>query len=291
MNDIKSSEDLNKILASFVPEKPDEDYYSFLKGQLTDNMAYLPEFHSIIALLGNVFGLPDGKDKPVIERFAYFKEKITPVLGTDRGIVFDLVQARYYSELIGENKFYTDAEKQEIRAAFQDKPVYAEALMTENEVLMVENKKNEALIAANKENKESILNDLPQTTQEKLFDAILANYKGKVVLVDFWATWCAPCMVAMQSILPMKGEMKGKDVVFLYLTGETSPFTDFVRTYPTITGEHYRVSDAQWSYWMKTFEIPGIPTYMIYDRQGKRISRHLGFPGVDAIKKDIEKGL
>jgi thiol:disulfide interchange protein len=42
---------------------------------------------------------------------------------------------------------------------------------------------------------------------------------------------------------------------------------------------------------MKTFEIPGIPTYMVYDRQGKQLARYLGFPGVDEIRKTIEKGL
>ena len=85
-----------------------------------------------------------------------------------------------------------------------------------------------------------------------MFDAILANYKGKVVLVDFWATWCGPCMAAMKEMKPLKDEIKGKDVVFLYLTGETSPLVNFTQTYPTVAGEHYRVSDAQWGYWGKT---------------------------------------
>ena len=175
-------------------------------------------------------------------------------------------------------------EKQEIREVVKNSPIYVQALTTESDKL-------EPLMDVDKENKESLLNDLPQTSQEKMFDAIIANYQGKVVLVDFWATWCRPCMVAMKSILPMKEEMKGKDVVFLYLTGETSPLDNFTKTYPTITGEHYRVSDAQWRYWMNTFDIPGIPTYMVYDRQGSQLSRHLGFPGVDTIKKTIEKGL
>jgi len=89
----------------------------------------------------------------------------------------------------------------------------------------------------------------------------------------------------------MKEEMKGKDVVFLYLTGETSPLSTFTRMYPSISGEHYRVSEAQWQYWYKTYGIQGIPTYMIYDRNGKQLARHLGFPGVDVMKRDIEKGL
>ena len=280
-NNIKR-EDMATV--AFKAEKPDDDYYSFLKGQLTDNMSYLPNFAYISSFLTDLFGLPNGNDQPAKEQFAYFKEKITPVLGADKGVLFDLAQIKYYSAQLNDLKFYSNAEKQEIRDAFKDKPVYAEALIAEND-------KMQTLLAANRDNKESILNELPQVSQEKMLDAILAHYRGKVVLVDFWATWCGPCMVAMKSILPMKEEMKGKDVVFLYLTGETSPLGTFTQTYPTIAGEHYRVSDAQWRYWMKTFDIQGIPTYMIYDRQGKQISKHLGFPGVETIQKNIEKAL
>ena len=269
---------------AFEPEKPGDDYYSFLKGEVTDNMAYLPNFYSLARNLSDLFGLPDGKDKPAKERFACFKEKITPVIGTDKGLLFDLVKAQYYGTLIEDMKFFNDTDKQEIREAFKDNPVFAEVLITESDKL-------EALVAANRENKESILNDPPQVSREDMFDAILANYKGKVVLVDFWATWCGPCMAAMKTILPIKEEMKGKDVVFLYLTGETSPFAAFTETYPTISGEHYRVSDKQWAYWMNIFEIPGIPTYMIYDRQGNQLLKHVAFPGIDVIRQTIEKGL
>ena len=283
VNNIKR-EDRDKV--TFKAEKPDAAYYSFLKNGLNDNMSFLPMYSYLIETLGriDVFNLPDGKNKPAQERFAYFKEKFVPALGADNGIMFDLVKARYYGSQLADMKFYTDTEKQELQDVFKDNPAYAETLIAESD-------KMEALIAASKDNKECVVHDPPNVSQEKMFDAILANYKGKVVLVDFWATWCGPCMMAMKAIKPLKDEMKGKDVVFLYLTGETSPLNTWLKTYPTISGEHYRVNEKQWGYWYKTYGIQGIPTYMVYDRQGKQLARYTGFPGVDAVKKDIEKGL
>ena len=284
VNNIKR-EDRDKV--TFKPPKPDAAYYSFLKDLLIDdNMSYHPSFSNLIKLICQVdhFNLPGGANQPPKERFAYFKNAFASVMGTDQGMLFDLIQARFYGQKLSDMKVFTDAEKQELRDVFSKKPVYAEALIAEND-------KTVALIAANKENKDCVAHETPTVPQEKVFDAIIAKYKGKVVMVDFWATWCGPCMVAMKSIDPLKEEMKGKDVVWLYLTGETSPLNAWTRTYPTISGEHYRVSDAQWGYWGKIFEMQGIPTYMVIDKEGKQIAKYTGFPGVEVVKKDIEKGL
>ena len=282
-NNITTREEREKV--TFKAEKPDENYYSFLNGALSDDMSYLPSYLFMTELLASnvdvhIFELPDGKDKPVKERFAYFKEKFTSVTGIDKGIIFDLIQAQLYGKQISDMKFFTDAEQQEINDAFKDNPAIAERLISENEKMVV-------LIAANKANTESVAHETPEVSMEKMFDAIVANYRGKVVVVDFWATWCGPCMNAMKAIKPLKEEMTGKDVVWLYLTGETSPLSAWMKTYPTISGEHYRVSEAQWRFWYKTYGIEGIPTYMIFDRNGKQLAKYTGFPGVEQMKEDI----
>ena len=277
-------EDMDKV--TFKAEKPGAEYYSFLKGELNDNMSYFSSFLNLTRFLvsSDLFNYSREGDKPANERFAYFREKFALVAGTDKGLLFDVIQAQLYAQQLNDMKFFTEAEKQELLNVFKDKPAYAETLIAQNDKLL-------ALIAANRENKECVAHEPPNVSQEKMFDVILSKYQGKVVMVDFWATWCGPCMQAMKTIKPLKDEMKEKDIVWLYLTGETSPLNTWMLTYPTISGEHYRVSDTQWSYWYKTFGIQGIPTYMIYDRKGKHLSRHLGFPGVDIIRNDIEKGL
>ena len=283
VNDIKH-EDMSKV--TFKAEKPELSYYSFLKDALNDYMCYLPSYAYFIQLLLDIDILndPHANEKSAKERFVFFKKTLSSVLESDKGLLFDMIQAQFYAQQLNEMKFFTDAEKQELLSVFSEKPAYATALIAKNDQFV-------SLWSSNKDNKECVLHDTPNVPNEKLFDAIISQYQGKVVIVDFWATWCGPCMAAMKTIQPVKDEMKDKDVVFLYITDDTSPFRAFMQTYPTITGDHYRLTEAQWEYISDIFGIQAIPSYMVYDRQGKLISKYRGFPGVDKVKNDLAKGL
>ena len=120
-----------------------------------------------------------------------------------------------------------------------------------------------------------------------LFNSIIAQYKGKKVLVDFWATWCGPCRAAMKAIEPLKDEL-WDDVAFVYVTGETSPKATWQKMYPDILGDHYYVTDEQWNTLLNQFKSDGIPTYVIVDKDGKVLNKHIGFPGNDMIREELK---
>lgn len=99
---------------------------------------------------------------------------------------------------------------------------------------------------------------------------MLKPFQGKVVYVDFWATWCGPCRNGMQAIKPLKEELKGRDdIVFLYITNHSSPEGLYNNMIPDIKGEHYRVSQDQWNYLSSQFGISGIPHYMLVNKTGE----------------------
>ena len=118
------------------------------------------------------------------------------------------------------------------------------------------------------------------------------KFEGKrPAIVDFYATWCGPCRTANKAITPMKEELKDKDIIYLYITGETSPKGTWENMITDIHGEHFRVTNEQWSFLMSNFNIRGVPTYFVVDPEGNITFKQTGFPGVDTMKKELMKAL
>ena len=123
---------------------------------------------------------------------------------------------------------------------------------------------------------------------EKILQTILDKYKGKTVLIDVWATWCGPCRAGHQALKPMKEEMKGKNVQFVYITSPTSPLDTWQEMIKDIDGDHYYLTKEQYNYILNKYESEGIPTYAIYDTKGNLTFKNIGFPGNDVIRKELE---
>ena len=126
---------------------------------------------------------------------------------------------------------------------------------------------------------------------ENILQTILDKYKGKTVVIDIWATWCGPCRAGHQAMKPMKEEMKGKNIQFVYITSPTSPLNTWQEMIKDIDGDHYYLTKEQYSYVLDKYESEGIPTYAIYDKKGSQTFKTIGFPGVDPIREAIENTL
>ena len=128
-----------------------------------------------------------------------------------------------------------------------------------------------------------------QVAPEDILQTILGNYKGKAVLIDMWATWCGPCRAGHKTMAPLKEELKGRNIKFVYITSPSSPPTTWLEMIKDIDGDHYYLTEEQNHCILNHFESEGIPTYAIYDTKGQQTYKSIGFPGNDVIRKELEK--
>ena len=122
------------------------------------------------------------------------------------------------------------------------------------------------LIKANQDK----IQQTPDVPLDQLFKTIIAPHKGKVILVDFWNTWCGPCRNALKLNEPLKStELGSEDIVWIYIANETSPMQTYLKMIPDIKGLHYRLTDQQWRQLTeKDFKIDGIPSYVLVQKDG-----------------------
>jgi len=156
--------------------------------------------------------------------------------------------------------------------------------------------KNKELITKIEKNKEktgySYNTDAEKVKPKDFLSFLNRKYKGKVLLLDFWETYCGPCKRANKEMIPVKEKFKGKDIIFLYIASQNSPKSTWENSIPDIHGEHYRLSTAQSDYLFKNvLESNGVPTYLIVQKTGKISWKKIGFPGTEIIEKQIKKAL
>lgn len=156
---------------------------------------------------------------------------------------------------------------------------------------------NNESAATDDKNSSAIVKTIPEgLPTDSILPTIIKDYKGQVVLIDFWATWCGPCMMAMKQIDPIKEKYlsEGKKVAFVYITGETSPLDKWQATIPTIKGYHYRLTNNEFNGLLRLLGIRGIPTYYIADKNGRHFYDNIqtgGYPGDDVIQAQLDDAL
>ena len=86
---------------------------------------------------------------------------------------------------------------------------------------------------------------------------------------------------------PLRKKLASKDIVYIYLTGPSSPEKEWRETLSQMTGVHFRLTEEQWKTLCSSYGITGIPAYLVISHDGKLKSRHVGYPGTDVLEKDL----
>ena len=116
----------------------------------------------------------------------------------------------------------------------------------------------------------------------------LSDYKGKVVIIDFWATWCPPCRKGIPDLISIQKDYKNKFVIIGISLDAEKTIKDvpgFVKSYginyPIVYGDE-KVVTAYGG-------IQSIPTAFVIDKKGNVVDRHIGLVSKEIYMNKIKE--
>lgn len=112
------------------------------------------------------------------------------------------------------------------------------------------------------------------------FQEILDANKGKVTLVEVWASWCGDCVKAMPKIKAIQAEFPGVNYVFISADKTPEKWAEGIAKHE-LKGNHYLMTDGMKGAFGKSIDLDWIPRYIILDANGKIITYR-------AIETDFE---
>jgi len=119
-------------------------------------------------------------------------------------------------------------------------------------------------------------------------DVTLASFKGKVIVLDFWATWCGPCKLEIPGFVDLQARYGAKGLQFVGISVDDTlallkPYaTEYKMNYPVLQGlGHEDVQNAYGPIW-------GIPMTVVIGRDGKICRKHEGMTGKDVFESEIK---
>lgn len=193
-------------------------------------------------------------------------------------ILIEILRANIVVKKIKKFAFLTDEQLNELNKEISN-PIILSCIKNENGKML-------AKIASNKAKRNYKVLPTPDVSSDNMLTKLLEPFKGKVVYLDFWATWCGPCMRNIAEMKSLKEEMKSQNVAFVYVTGESSPLKTWENVIPDIDGTHYRLSAKQWDDVCKKYNVASIPHAMIFNLQGEMVT-----PKIQGLPNDEVKTL
>ena len=164
---------------------------------------------------------------------------------------------RIFDGNITEYEHFRDVADTYIREPFLKEPLYQKYLQHKSKI---ENPQTYT---------ETVLKEATNLSINQVIDDMLQQNEGKIIYVDFWGTWCRPCLEEFPNSKVVENELKEKDVAFVYicLESEERQWKAILDKFQ-LGGQHYLLSKTQSTEMRNLFKIEGIPFYMLIDKTG-----------------------
>ena len=113
-----------------------------------------------------------------------------------------------------------------------------------------------------------------------------SDFKGKILVIDFWATWCPPCVHEIPGYIEFQKKHAGDKVVLVGLSLDEGP-ADAVKKFANAKGINYPVAIAPQELLLQFASVEGIPATFIVDRDGKLRFMKVGAAPIEDLEKTV----
>ena len=127
-----------------------------------------------------------------------------------------------------------------------------------------------------------VINKIPKTYQEIVFkdlnqkDIDLANYKGKLLILNFWATWCAPCLEEMPSLDLLQSDSRLNNLMIFPINIGQENLSKSENFFKELKIKNLNIYFDPTISLAKKFSLRGIPTTILFNKDGEEFARIIG---------------
>lgn len=146
----------------------------------------------------------------------------------------------------------------------------------------VKNQPNPLDFISSSNSRDSIIGDIFKNIENK--------YKGKVIYIDFWATWCGPCRAEFPYAHKLSDLFKDKNIEFVYICMDSERDKwDIALKTQNLDRNQYYLDKVQSAVFKNKFQIPHFPTYYLVNKKGLLVDKDAPRPSSSNIKDKIDK--
>ncbi len=189
-----------------------------------------------------------------------------------KGIGRDLIISQYISR-----KYFRETFINPSKEEWKDMEALIENQYVMTELKRLATNRNQAYAKQSSDGASPAYEATP--TIESVTKKYLDPHKGKVIYIDFWATWCGPCRKQEPYAVKLHKEFKKDNVVFLNLCCQSKEaiWSKYIKE-KDLHGVHYLLNNAEFRLFAEMYGLKGFPTYILIDQQGKVRSKDAYWP-------------